>query len=119
VRPFSGPGTEQLLPQPATGIDRDGWHAIGSVFPPEPNDAAQWGVTLCGHALQVATRLGPFDPGEHSEDSVCLACLWWYAIRSDTVETQVARLAAEDGRDLAVAIARAVLAAADQLGGEY
>lgn len=115
--------TGRPVDPPLIGAAGSVWHAIGWLWPPDPDtpadsaDAAAVdgtrglrGEALCGVWVAPQGSAEVFDPDRWPDGVACPACLWWYAIRTDTVGARVARLAAEPGRELAVAVAEAILA---------
>lgn len=112
VLPFGFTGETPATP-PLTANDRSGWHAVGWQLPPIADDqTTPWGRTYCGTIAQITPRVGAFDPATLATNRACLECVWWHAIYTNTVDAQLARLGDGAGRELAVAIARAILAAA-------
>jgi hypothetical protein len=119
--------TAQENGRPSAAGYRDGlWHALGEPYParggtsvepmsaPTPGPAATvTRATLCGQVAEIGWRRTGFDP---TRADACPACTWWEAIRTDTINTQLARLAAGPRRALAVALAEATLAEAATAG---
>lgn len=112
---------------------RDGvWHALGDPHPAlgdahrrVPGHLAVPDVvtgmagtsarsTLCGTVADVVRKVGLFDPDRRTQ--TCEQCVWWQAVRTNALPAAIARLTGPPRRGLAVAVAEAVLAAADSGG---
>ncbi len=111
---------------------RDGvWHALGDPHPALGESTAGSRATvavadvvtgmagtsarstLCGTVVDIVRKVGLFDP---DRTETCPQCVWWEAIRTDTIPAAIALLAGPPRRGLAVAVVEAVLAAADSGG---
>lgn len=106
----------RLVEPPLTGNAGGTWHAVGWIWPANPRYAGTvrglaHGVALCGVWADPVRRFGAFDPHRWTE-SLCHTCGWLHALRSATAGAWLARLGAEPGRGLPVAVAEAVLTGA-------
>src|SRR4051794_4700156 len=96
---------------------RDGvWHALGDPHP--ALGAAHRRVpghltgragtsacsTLCGTVVDIVRKVGLFEP---DRTETCPECVWWEAVRTDTIPAAVAHLAGPPRRGLAVAVVEA------------
>lgn len=124
------PNRDGCTVQRSTTGFRDGvWHALGDPYPSVGDASGTTGpasdvatgaagtrarTTLCGAVADVARKVGLFDPERPA--ATCPQCVWWEAIRTDTIPAAIARLAGPPRRALAVALAEAILAAAENGG---
>lgn len=111
--PTYGTGAYRLVEPPLTGEAAGTWHAVGWIWPGDPAHAGtvrglERGEALCGLWADPIAKFGVFDPDRRPE-STCHTCSWLRAIRTHTVPEWLARLGAEPGRILAVAVAEAIL----------
>lgn len=111
--PTYGTGAYRLVEPPMTGEAAGTWHAVGWIWPGDPAHAGtvrglERGEALCGLWADPIAKFGVFDPDRRPE-STCHTCSWLRAIRTHTVPEWLARLGAEPGRSLAVAVAEAIL----------
>lgn len=113
----SGPGDWEVDP-PGTGIDSGVWHAVERIHPPRMTGDPDRGVAVCGRAVTVAAKFGPFDR-ERFPDRTCHKCTWAVAARAGTVGQEIARLAVEDPEPvLAARVAAAIVAAQSEPGAD-
>ena len=103
---------------PGTGIDSGVWHAVERVHPPRMVGGPDRGVAVCGRAVVVAAKFGPFDR-ERFPDRTCHGCTWVVAIRAGAVGQEIARLTGGAPEPvLAARVAAAIVAAQSQPGAD-
>ena len=106
----------ECVDPPLTGIDSGVWHAVERIHPPRMTGGPDRGVAVCGRAVMVAAKFGPFDR-ERFPDRTCHACTWVVAIRAGAVGQEIARLTGGASEPvLAVRVAAAIVAAQSQPG---
>lgn len=117
--PTNGAGAGRLVEPPLTGDAHGLWHAVGWIWPANPAYPGtvlglERGEALCGLWADPIEKFGEFDPDRRPE-STCHTCGWLRAIGTHTVPEWLARLGGVPGRELAVAVAQAIL---DQARGD-
>lgn len=73
----------------APNASNNRWHAVDRLCVADGGWPAGW--SPCGALVRVAARYGAYRDA-HLPGPVCAACVWWLAIRSESVAAEIARL---------------------------